>query len=533
MATRHTLPAAPPNTASIYVRLSKLAGDENLSKDGMVEDCVKACLPDNLTPIAIHIDDGISGAVRNRPEFTAWLDDARECRASTLVTWHVDRLTREGINVAALIMDTIEGKDPETGKPVRAEARLIDTKGLDSAGDETTFRFRFVIAAELARGERVRMIDRSRARHRRSRESGRWSGGVIPYGFRPVKATNGKGLVLEQHPEEARAVREAADRILSGASWGAVTRWLNSSEGYPPRRADAWSSTTVRKILTGGPQAGYLVKTVNGQKRPVVDANGDIVTVPAILTPDESATIRAMVDEAAERRLQELGRSFSDHTTGGRHSTRWLSGVATCASCGRLLAFSQAHNGGRGMYFCRNDSNGGCPHPPYVASARLEEHVESTFLGTFGDRPEYLKRREVSGAAEISAAEEAVTTAIAALSEAATAEAFKALQNAQARREAALNAPRVLNERVVETGRTMREAWEATAENPEARRDLLRANYAAIAVRRSAPDNHGSKVWDPRRVTMVANSPVVVGLTEHTYRHGIAVVNVEEETAAS
>ncbi|RSN65347.1 hypothetical protein DMH01_02865 [Amycolatopsis sp. WAC 04182] len=126
----------------------------------------------------------------------------------------------------------------------------------------------------------------------------------------------------------------------------------------------------------------------------------------------------------------------------------------------------------------------------------------------------------MSGAAEIAAADEAV----AALSVNATAEAFEALQNAQARREAALNAPRVLNERITETGRTMREVWESTAENPEARRDLLRANYAAIIVHRSAPDNHGSKVWDPRRVVMIVNPPTVLGETDETYRHGLAVV---------
>ncbi|RSN65345.1 hypothetical protein DMH01_02855 [Amycolatopsis sp. WAC 04182] len=189
--------------------------------------------------VAIHIDDGISGAVRDRPEFMKWLEDVRTCQVDTLVAWHVDRLTREGVNVAALILDAIEGKDSVTGKVIRTPARLVDTKGLDSDGDETSFRLQFVLQAEIARAERERMRDRSAARHRRARAAGRWSGGVIPYGFRPVKAEDDKGYVLEHHPEEARVVREAADRILCGASWGAVTRWLNSPEGHPPHKAKA------------------------------------------------------------------------------------------------------------------------------------------------------------------------------------------------------------------------------------------------------------------------------------------------------
>jgi DNA invertase Pin-like site-specific DNA recombinase len=498
----------------------------------MIEDCVRLCEAEGIIVVAVHVDDGISGAVRDRPEFTEWLDDARECRADTLVTWHVDRLTREGINVAALILDTIEGKDPVTGKPVRAEARLLDTKGLDSAGDETAFRFRFVIAAELARGERVRMIDRNRSRHRRTRAAGRWPGGPVPYGFRPVKAPDGKGFVLEQHPEEARAVREAADRLLCGASWGAVTRWLNSAEGHPPRRAKTWSTTTVRKILLGGPQAGYLVTTVDGRRTPLVDADGNLVTTPGILTPDESATLREAATKAAEHLRRQPGHAVTGPTSGGRRSTRWLSGVVSCASCGRLLAFSGRHNGRRGAYICKGNPNGGCPHPTYIAATRLEAHVEGSFLSSFGDRPEYLKRREVSGAAEIAASEEAVAAALEALSKEATAEAFKELQDAQRRREAACNAPRVVHERVIKTGRTMREAWESTADNPEARRDLLRANYTWIMVNRTAPDNRGSKVWNPRRVVMVASPPIVMGHTEDAYRHGAAVVDPVHEHAA-
>ncbi|WP_431874522.1 recombinase family protein [Amycolatopsis sacchari] len=517
MAARHSLPTAPPNTASIYVRLSKLAGDENLSKDGMVEDCVALCLPQHLSPVAIHIDDGISGAVRDRPEFKAWLDDARECRASTLITWHVDRLTREGINVAALIMDTIEGKDPTTGKPVRAPVRLMDTKGLDSDGDETTFRFRFVIAAELARGERVRMIDRSRARHRRVRAAGRWPGGVTPYGFRSVRAEDGKGHVLKLHPEEARAVRDAADRALCGASWGAVTRWLNSPEGHKPRRAKVWTTTSVKRILTGDAVAGRLMRTVSGRRVPVLDPDGNPVEIPEIISADESAALRSMLQPTH-------GNAAGGRAGGGRRSTRWLSGVVTCTSCGRLMAFSQSKNAGRGMYFCRHDSNGGCPRPPYIAAKRLEDHVEAEFLRVFGDRPEYLKRREVSGAAEIAAAEEAVATALAALSDAATPEAFEALQAAQARREAALNAPRVMSERVVRTGRTMREVWESTASNPEARRDLLRANYALISVRRAYEGETGPRNFNPERIRMVLAPPVVTSVTEDDYRYGAAVV---------
>lgn len=53
---------------------------------------------------AEHRDNGVSGAVRDRPEFTAWLNDARRGDVDALLTYHADRLTREGVNAAALVL---------------------------------------------------------------------------------------------------------------------------------------------------------------------------------------------------------------------------------------------------------------------------------------------------------------------------------------------------------------------------------------------------------------------------------------------
>jgi hypothetical protein len=122
------------------VRLSREADAENLSKDGMIADCRAVADREGLDVIAVHVDDGISGAVRNRPAFLAWLADVREGRADTLISWHADRMTREGVNVAAMILDVVEGKDDVTGKVIRPAVRLLDTKGLDSQGDEDPHR---------------------------------------------------------------------------------------------------------------------------------------------------------------------------------------------------------------------------------------------------------------------------------------------------------------------------------------------------------------------------------------------------------
>lgn len=162
--------------ASLYARLSVAADAENVSLDGMVADMRTLAEREGLEVLEpVHVDDGRSGGFRDRDEFTAWLDDARSGRADVLMAYHTDRLTREGLNVAASILDVVEGKNPDTGRPAHRPVRLLDCSGIDSAQGDA-FRFRFVMQAEIGRSERERIRQRSRDRARRLSRAGRWGG---------------------------------------------------------------------------------------------------------------------------------------------------------------------------------------------------------------------------------------------------------------------------------------------------------------------------------------------------------------------
>jgi site-specific DNA recombinase len=499
--TARSLPTAPARTASAYVRLSREAAAENLSRDGMVADCRAQAEREGLSVIAVHVDDGISGAVRNRPEFVAWLADAQELRADHLLTWSVDRLTREGVNVAAAILDTIEGKDAETGRVVRPSVRLLDTKGLDSAGDDTAFRFSFVIAAEVARAERERMRDRARAARRRAASAGRWSGGLPPFGFQVIDNPDGPGRVLAVDEAEAAAIRQAADRVLSGERLISVVRWLNGPEGAKPRRAKEWQQTTLRQTLTGGPVSGHL---------------GDGGRCPEILDPDTAAAVRAALAVKAPAQR------------GGRQPARLLSGLVTCWSCGTVLQVARrttkAPNGtGVAAYRCPNPRlSGTCSAPVSISAEALDDYVSGVFLDAFGDSPELVRRVHVTGAAELEAAEKAAEAALADLGQGVTPERIQALQEAQARREAALLVPQQTTTEVVPSGRTVRAAWEAT--DVHGRRDLIARNYAAMIVK---PGRRGRPGIQPERVDLIGQPPYVSGVSED-WAAGRVAVAVED-----
>jgi site-specific DNA recombinase len=479
--------------ASLYARLSVAADAENLSLDGMVRDMRALCEREEFEEVALHVDDGKSGGRRDRDEFQAWLQDARLGLADVLVNPTTDRLTREGLNVAAQILDVVEGKDPATGKLTHRPVRLVDCNGLDSLHGDA-FRLRFVIQAEVGRSERERIRQRSRNRARNLRRVGRWGGGTPPFGYQAVPNPDGPGWVLTVEPTEAEVIREAAESLLKTPPdpLTRVVRRLNH-QGIAPRRAKAWSRVTLRKALTGDHILGRV--TQNG--RPLRDEEGEILTpYPAVLTVSQVSALRA--------RLAPSGTA----PTGGGHPARVLSGLLTCHSC--LSDLVVHHSSARTrdgkqkvpdkppkiMYRCNTRGQGGvCDKPVAVTAGAIEDFVVGLYLDTVGHMPMYKERTIVSGLEELASIEEEIKEALADLATAAEPETFARLQRLQARQQELSGMDVGSHTEMVPTGKTMAEFWSGALVDD--RRDLLSDAFEELIV---GPGRRGPKGFDASRL---------------------------------
>jgi DNA invertase Pin-like site-specific DNA recombinase len=462
---------------SLYARLSRQADEANMSLDGMVADMRALCAREGLDEVALHIDDGLSGGYRDRDEFMAWLDDARTGLAEVLVAYNTDRLTREGLNVAASILDTVEGKDPNTGREAHRPVRLVDCFGLDSAHGDA-FRFRFVIQAEVGRAERERIRQRNKDSVRRLRQAGRWAGGPVPYGYRVVKNTDGPGKTLELAPEEAKAVRKAAEEILAGDNLGTVARRMNH-EGVKPRRVKEWSRVTLRRTLTGDHIAGRI--TMNGQV--ARNEKGEVLApFPAVLSLAQLTAVRAaLADGKAPVRS-------------GRAPAHLLSGLLSCHSCKRPLSASSRKAGP--FYRCYTRAGGGiCERPVVVAASAVEPYVTGRYLATVGHMPYYVQRSVVTGVEELAAVEEAIKVTLADMATDADADTFARLQRLQARHKELAAVEPVRRTELVDTGTTMAERWEAAMLDD--RRTILKDAIASLVIR---PGRQGQRVFTEDRV---------------------------------
>ncbi len=430
--------------ASLYVRLSRAADETNLSLDGMERDLRALAERLGADVAAVHVDDGISGAVRNRPAFRAWLDDAREHRADVLAAWSVDRMTREGLPVAAEILDVLE----TTG------VRLIDTQGIDSAGERSAFRLVFVIKAELARAELESMRTRARARAERAAVTGQWSAGAAPYGYRIVRVDGRPTLAIE--PAEASAIVAAAQRVTAGEPLARIVREWNR-DGVPPRRAKTWTSTSLLRVLTGPTVRGHATR----HGAVLRDTDGTARELwPPILSPGLAEQVRAAL-------VPQPGRG---RRPGARADARLLSGLLRCATCGRTLRASSSQ--GVARYACPAPEQA-CTARATINAAKVEQWAETELLDDLTRGAMFTERVPATDAATVESArlDEAITGALAELATAATAETFTRLQALQARR-AELDARPVSSKWITRrTGRTVGEEFERR--DVPARRDML------------------------------------------------------------
>jgi site-specific DNA recombinase len=439
-------------SASLYIRLSREAGDSNLSLEGMEADCRALAAELGLDVYAVHVDNGLSGAVRNRPRFTAWLNDARDGHVGTLIASHSDRLTREGVNAAALVFDVVEGKDPTTGAVVRSPVRLATVDGLDSQRDPDGFRWRFLVEAEVARGERKNIVRRNKATKKRLKDAKRFPGGAIPFGCRVVERPDpldgGRiGKYLERNEQEATVLSEVAARLLRGDSVRSTVYWLNF-EGIKTRRGHEWQRTS-------------LVST--------------LLSEPSKINVFNAATYRALSE-----RLQPKQHGVVKHH-GGRPAAHLLvGGLGRCGGCGGKLTTAGGRPKGDGTryptrYTCMAKSTGGvCPGGGTINAQACDDEIERRFLERFGGEPYSEIRTVLMGGEELEEAKAADAAAQKALSEALTAENFAAAQEARARLEAAQARPVRRMDTLHLTGETCAERW--TSSTLEGRRKMLSDN---------------------------------------------------------
>lgn len=294
-----------------------------------------------------YVDDDVSAwSGKQRPEYERMLADLASRRIDGMVVYHVDRLHRQPKELEEFF-DVVKAAGVEdTLATVTGRMNLADPDG----------QFQARILGAVAKKESDDKSRRIRRKHEELAVAGKPSGGGHrPFGYEADKIT--------VRPSEAAAVRQCAERLLAGQSLRQLAIGLNA-RGITTSTGGSWAQGTLRRLL--------LSARISGQR----EHHGEIVGKaewPAIISPAETAQIRALLSDPSRRTSQGPRRYL-------------LHGVLTCGHCGEKLV-ARPRAGGQRRYACaKGPGFSGCGKT-YITADDVEDFTARVVLHRL-DSPE-------------------------------------------------------------------------------------------------------------------------------------------------
>jgi site-specific DNA recombinase len=195
------------------------------------------------------------------------------------------------------------------------------------------------ILAVFGEFEGKTMKKRAKDAYEHNIRAGKWRGGFVPYGYRPVK--HGDGWTLEPDPETSEILRGIVRDIIDGKAANQVIRDLNSRNvptsldvqrirnGKEPQ-GTKWRVANLLKMLRS--------KTLLGQYE--ADGSQYREGKKKVITGDDGLPLQRaepLISLAEWEELQMRLDQNSNKTSGNRQDAAPLMRLAFCAVCGRPM----------------------------------------------------------------------------------------------------------------------------------------------------------------------------------------------------
>ena len=328
----------------IYLRISDDRDGTSTATSRQLEDCRKLAEARGWAVADVFEDSDLSAFKRRviRPDFERMLQAVKDRQIDVVLAWKLDRITRRIRDFARL------DEECET-----AGARIVT---VIDAIDTSTSAGRVIasIMTALARAESENISVRVLRKAREMALAGIPStGGHRPFGYSPDRST-----IVEP---EAAVIRESAARVLAGASIRGICfdlekRGVVSSSGKP------WQAAPLRRMLTSA--------LLSAQRD-----YGGVFTAgkwPAILTPNETQRLRAVLNDPRRRKSFSNARSYL------------LSGMLRCGVCGEPLIARPQIDGQRRYVCAKQPGRASCGKLARLAQPVEEFLFEATCVALDG-----------------------------------------------------------------------------------------------------------------------------------------------------
>lgn len=305
--------------AVIYARISQDRTGAGLGVDRQRIDCEALAKRNGWDVVEVYVDNDISAfSGKKRPAYRQMLADLDEGRATVVIVWHTDRLTRS-------IVELEEYIDLSDRRGIATHTVQAGTIDLATPSGRMTARILGAVARQESehKGHRV-----ARARQQKAM-AGEWAGGIRPFGWglptgetrTKVDRKTGEEIEVPELnmtkivPEEAEALRHWTDEILSGGSIRSLVKWC-ADKGITTTRGNPVSHTDMRDMLLRPRNAGIAVykgeEVGRGQWEAIVD-EAKFRAVAAILKDPSRKTTPGATPKWLGSLLYRCGRGDCPH----------------------------------------------------------------------------------------------------------------------------------------------------------------------------------------------------------------------------
>ncbi len=342
-------------SVALYARVSSDRQDVDLSVAAQLRALRDYANKNGYLVAREYIDEAESGRIADRPQFRKMIDAATATDApfKEILVWKFSRFTRKREHAVAfksmlrrkgvrVVSITEHADDTPTGKLMEAIIESVDEFYSEN------------LAQEVTRGMRE------------AASRGFWVTSSSPFGYKRVYVQDGvkKRPKLELDPPADTIVRRIFDMVLAGQSLMDVTKILNA-EGVATSTSNKWRITSVHKVLVNEAYTGTLVWGTNAKDGapPVRVENA----FPAIVTVPEFQRVKRLLKSRSPKSVHPR-RAASPYL---------LSGLATCALCGKMLTAAEAKSGKYTYYVCQSilKSGSGTCETPRINAKSFEETI--------------------------------------------------------------------------------------------------------------------------------------------------------------
>lgn len=310
-----------PLKAVVYTRISHDPSGEAQGVERQAGVCLELADHEGYDVVAVLTDNDLSAfSGKARPAYEQMLELVNGREVDVVIAYHADRLYRR-------LSDLVQLTD--VVKRAGVEIRTVSAGNIDL--NTASGRFQAQVIGAAAEHEAARLGERVKMKFHANAKAGKAHGGGRPFGYARAGDLEALGVTSERQlqrgeivvvPAEAALIREAAERILRGASLNSIVVDWNE-RGIPTVNGGKWRPNSLTKMLRAGRNAA------------VREMGGEIIG-PGNWQP--------ILDRPTWERL----RSRIDHgSTTARPRRHLLAGMVVCGVCDTKM---RTTSGGNGKY---------------------------------------------------------------------------------------------------------------------------------------------------------------------------------------